>query len=259
MKQFPYDKFKSIFMLEIKALFFHFIEQNRDKKPYAFVLVPRKCAVANDAGIFSDFEFYSLAANGNTIVDFELHKNTLSTRDSLDDTIKIYTDFASEHPDLADTVASLLRREEREFELAASGYSFSNPEGDGLMYKYSSEEWSNDAFTSNDFPKTNLIIGNYILENNDKADFIDEEGEYTDIFVQFETEFLNFLISCLKQLRAEKYFESVYPERIFINFEVWEHYSNEEMVRIFEELNSKEEAKEFARWMLGDDQPETDA
>ena len=63
----------------------------------------------------------------------------------------------------------------------------------------------------------------------------------------------------MKELRAEKYFESVYPERIFINFEVWEHYTNEEMVRIFEELNSKEEAKEFARWMLGDDQPETDA
>ena len=61
----------------------------------------------------------------------------------------------------------------------------------------------------------------------------------------------DFLIKCLKQLRDEKYFESVYPERILINFEVWEYYNEDEMMRIFEELNTKEEAKLFSRFLYG--------
>ena len=59
------------------------------------------------------------------------------------------------------------------------------------------------------------------------------------------------MIKCLKQLRDEKYFESVYPERILINFEVRKFYSEDEMMRIFEELNTKEEAKLFARFLYG--------
>ena len=49
-----------------------------------------------------------------------------------------------------------------------------------------------------------------------------------------------------------KYFESVYPERILIDFQVEEYYDNEEkMIHIFEELNTKEETKLFARFLYG--------
>ena len=60
------------------------------------------------------------------------------------------------------------------------------------------------------------------------------------------------MIKCLKQLQDEKYFESVYPERILIDFQVEEYYDNEEkMIHIFEELNTKEETKLFARFLYG--------
>ena len=60
------------------------------------------------------------------------------------------------------------------------------------------------------------------------------------------------MIKYLKQLRDEKYFESVYPERILINFQVEEYYDNEKkMIHIFEELNTKEKTKLFTRFLYG--------
>ena len=65
MKPFPYDKFYPIFMKELKSVFFHFIEQNKGKKPYIFVLkAPDYIAVNHPKS-------YCLGANGNTVVDFE--------------------------------------------------------------------------------------------------------------------------------------------------------------------------------------------
>ena len=71
MKPFPYDEFKPVFMEELKDLFVRFIEWNRDKKPYAFVLAAGLCTVCNEAGALSDVEFYALWAGGNTVVDFD--------------------------------------------------------------------------------------------------------------------------------------------------------------------------------------------
>lgn len=83
------------------------------------------------------------------------------------------------------------------------------------------------------------------MEN--EADFLDEIGGCNDAFFELETEFLNFLIGCLKRLRAEGYFESVYPERISINCQPWyTWFSTEEEMRIFGELNSPEEARLYA-------------
>ena len=119
---------------------------------------------------------------------------------------------------------------------------------DALNYKYSVEEWPPKTFSDNGFPKSDSMILAYITENEQN---ITDEEKYTEELTKFKTEFFNFLIKSLKQLRDEKYFESVYPERMLINFEVWEFYSEEEMMRIFEELNTKEEAKLFARFLYG--------
>ena len=89
----------------------------------------------------------------------------------------------------------------------------------------------------------------YITENEQN---ITDEEKYTEELTKFKTEFFDFLIKCLKQLRDEKYFESVYPERILINFQVEEYYDNEKkMIHIFEELNTKEETKLFAQFLYG--------
>ncbi len=120
---------------------------------------------------------------------------------------------------------------------------------DILDYKYSVEEWLKKTFTDNGFPKSDSMILAYITEN--EQDITDEE-KYTEELTKFKTEFFDFLIKCLKQLRNEKYFESVYPERILINFQVEEYYDNEKkMIHIFEELNTKEEAKQYARALYG--------
>ena len=41
MKSFPYDEFYPVFMEELKSIFSRFIERNRDKKPYIWLLAIR--------------------------------------------------------------------------------------------------------------------------------------------------------------------------------------------------------------------------
>jgi hypothetical protein len=138
----------------------------------------------------------------------------------------------------------------------STGYSYDNPKGYGVEFKYNSEEWlaeawRNNSFSYNDFSKANSIIFNYIIENEDMIVKEKEKNyEFTEGFKAFRTEFFSLLIKCLKQLRDEKFFESVYPERVLINFEVREYYDNDEIIRIFESLNTKEEAELFAEWLL---------
>jgi hypothetical protein len=131
----------------------------------------------------------------------------------------------------------------------SDGYSYANTTNEvALVYKYSADEWNNEAFTDNDFSKSNSIIQDYVIENRDMIE--EKDYQFTEGFKVFRTEFFSFLIKCLKQLRDEKFFDSVYPERVLINFEVREYYENEEMVRIFECLNTKEETELFAEWIL---------
>jgi hypothetical protein len=132
-------------------------------------------------------------------------------------------------------------------------YSYDNPKGSGLVFKYNSEEWSaeawrNNSFSNNDFSKANQIIFNYIIENEDMIE--DKDYQFTEGFKAFRSDFFSFLIKCLKQLRDEKFFDSVYPERVLVNFEVREYYEDEEIIRTFESLNTKEETELFAEWIL---------
>ena len=228
MKPFPYDEFYPVFMEEIKSIFSRFVEQNRDKKPYIFALTVREWMS------FNYFECYHLDANGNTVVDFEsLGMGSLAELDSR----------LGEWVAKRDADGIPLDKETKRLR------KFFGIAPDILDYKYSVEEWLKKTFTDNGFPKSDSMILAYITENEE--DITDEE-KYTEELAEFKTEFFKFLIKCLKQLRDEKYFESVYPERILINFQVEEYYDNEKkMIHIFEELNTKEEAKLFARFLYG--------
>ena len=228
MKPFPYDEFYPVFMEELKSIFSRFIEQNRDKKPYIFALTVREWMS------FNYFECYHLDANGNTAVDFE--SQGMGSLAELNSRLKEWVAKREADGIPLDKETKRLRK----FFGIASGV---------VDYKYSSEEWCNEAFTNNDFPKSDSMIWAYITENEQN---ITDEEEYTEELTKFKTEFFDFLIKYLKQLRDEKYFESVYPERILINFQVEEYYDNEKkMIHIFEELNTKEEAKLFARFLYG--------
>ena len=228
MKPFPYDEFYPVFMEELKTLFSRFIEQSRDKKPYIFALTVREWMS------FNYFECYHLDANGNTVVDFEsLGMGSLAELDSR----------LGEWVAKRDADGIPLDKETKRLR------KFFGIAPDILDYKYSVEEWLKKTFTDNGFPKSDSMILAYITENEE--DITDEE-KYTEELAEFNTEFFKFLIKCLKQLRDEKYFESVYPERILINFQVEEYYDNEKkMIHIFEELNTKEEAKQYARALYG--------
>jgi len=228
MKPFPYDEFYPVFMEELKSIFSRFIEQNRDKKPYIFALTVREWMS------FNYFECYHLDADGNTVVAFEsLGMGSLA---ELDFHLR---EWVTKREEDGIPLGKETKRLRKFFGIAS----------DALDYKYSVEAWMNEAFTNDDFPKSDSMILAYITEN--EQDITDEE-EYTEELTKFKTEFFDFLIKCLKQLRDEKYFESVYPERILINFQVEEYYDNEKkMIHIFEELNTKEEAKLFARFLYG--------
>ena len=248
MNPFPYDELRPVFMEELKALFSRFIEQNKEKKPYIFALrAPDYIAINHPNS-------YCLGANGNTIMDFESPRKEPSPEER-EKTTRAISNLSLDDP-LEAEIAAMFQAD-----LAGSGYSFAKPEGDAFYYKYCSEEWRNTFFTANDFPKSNSMILAYIIENekdigddSDEApssETYDRDSGYSEGFVKFRTEFFNFLIKCMRQLRDEKYFESVYPERVMINFEVREYFTEEEQIRIFEELNSKKEAKEFARYLYG--------
>ena len=226
MKPFPYDEFYPVFMEEIKSIFSRFVEQNRDKKPYIFALTVREWMSSNY------FECYHLDADGNTAVDFE--SQGMGSLAELDSRLGEWVAKREADGIPLDKETKRLRKS---FGIAP----------DILDYKYSVEEWLKKTFTDNGFPKSDSMILAYITENEQN---ITDEEKYTEELTKFKTEFFDFLIKCLKQLRDEKYFESVYPERILINFQVEEYYDNEKkMIHIFEELNTKEEAKLFARFL----------
>lgn len=236
MKSFPYDKLYPVLMEELKALFSRFIEQNKDKKPYFFALKARDCIAADT--------LTCLYAIGNTMVDFETRGRASAVE---------------LHSGMKSMIAKMEADGESEEEVAKWHRLF-EVENLYYYYRYNSEEWINKTFTDNDFPKSNAIILDFYEENeenvfdedeNVELDGYDRDSGYSDEFIKFRMEFFNFLIKSLKQLRDEKYFESVYPERILINFEVREYFSEEEMIHIFEELNTKEEAKLFARFLYG--------
>ena len=228
MKPFPYDEFYPVFMEELKSIFSRFIEQNRDKKPYIFALIVREWMSSNY------FECYHLDANGNTAVDFE--SQGMGSLAELNSRLKEWVAKREADGIPLDKETKRLRKS---FGIAP----------DILDYKYSVEEWLKKTFTDNGFPKSDSMILAYITENEQN---ITDEEKYTEELTKFKTEFFDFLIKYLKQLRDEKYFESVYPERILINFQVEEYYDNEKkMIHIFEELNTKEETKLFARFLYG--------
>ena len=227
MKPFPYDEFYPVFMEEIKSIFSRFVERNRDKKPYIFALTVREWMSSNY------FECYHLDANGNTAVDFE--SQGMGSLAELDFRLGEWDAKREADGIPLDKETKRLRK------------SFGIASG-VVDYKYSVEEWPPRTFSDNGFPKSDSMILAYITENEQN---ITDEEKYTEELAEFKTEFFDFLIKCLKQLRDEKYFESVYPERIVINFEVMEYYSEEEEMRIFEELNTKEEAKQYARALYG--------
>jgi hypothetical protein len=204
-------------MEEVKSLFSRFISLNKDKKPYIFtVCVSDEIAIDHPNS-------YCLWANGNTIVDFES------------------TGFSYADPYVNPDGWELVER-----------YQRIPPFKWALSAKYSQDEWSNKAFTSHDFLKSDSIISHYVIVEN-KDEFASEVCMFTEEFMKFRTDFFNCLIKCLKQLRDEKFFDSVYPERILINFEVREYYNNDDMIRIFEVLNTREEAELYARECLGVD------
>ena len=228
MKPFPYDEFYPVFMEELKSIFSRFIEQNRDKKPYIFALTVREWMS------FNYFECYHLDANGNTAVDFE--SQGMGSLAELDSRLGEWVAKREADGIPLDKETKRLRK------------SFGIASG-VVDYKYSVEEWPPRTFSDKGFPKSDSMILAYITENEQN---ITDEEKYTEELAEFKTEFFDFLIKCLKQLRDEKYFESVYPERILINFQVEEYYDNKEkMIHIFEELNTKEEAKLFARFLYG--------
>ena len=183
---------------------------------------------------FNYFECYHLDANGNTAVDFESQG-----MGSLAELNSRLGEWVAKREADGIPLDKETKRLRKSFGIAP----------DILDYKYSVEEWLKKTFTDNGFPKSDSMILAYITENEQN---ITDEEKYTEELTKFKTEFFDFLIKCLKQLRDEKYFESVYPERILINFQVEEYYDNEKkMIHIFEELNTKEETKLFARFLYG--------
>ena len=147
MKPFPYDEFYPVFMEELKSVFFRFIEQSKGKKPYIFVLK------APDYIVINHPKSYCLGANGNTVVDFEStgKESAAELKSDFKNMIaKMETDsdFQTDR-ELQDIAANLRKKVNRD--------SFE------YDYKYNSEEWINETFTDNDFPKSNAIILDYYL------------------------------------------------------------------------------------------------
>jgi hypothetical protein len=228
MKPFLFDEFYLVFLEEVKSLFSRFISFNKDKKPYIFVVC------APDYIAYNNPISNCLWANGNTIVDLISYADPDAKSDGWE-------------LDLRDLRERYFLRDSSD--PALLDWALNHPKIWDLGLRYSADEWSNEAFTDNDFPRSNSIILDYVIENEDKI--TDEEDEYTEEFMKFRTDFFNCLIKGLKQLRNEKFFETVHPGRVLINLEVREYYDNDEIVRIFESLNTEEEAELFAEMYNG--------
>jgi hypothetical protein len=213
----------------VKSLFSRFISLNKDKKPYIFVVC------APDYIAYNNPISNCLWANGNTIADLVSYVDPDVKPDVKPDGWELGLRNLRERHFLKDSSdASLL------------DWAINHPKIWDLGLRYSADEWSNETFTKNDFPRSNLMILDYVIENEDKI--VGEDDKYTEEFMKFRTDFFNCLIKCLKQLRDEKFFETAYPEKVLINFEVREYYDKDEMIRIFECLNTKEEAELFAEY-----------
>ena len=188
MKPFPYDEFYPVFMEELKTIFSRFIEQNRDKKPYIFALTVREWMS------FNYFECYHLDANGNTAVDFE--SQGMGSLAELDSRLGEWVAKREADGIPLDKETKRLRK------------SFGIASG-VVDYKYSVEEWPPRTFSDKGFPKSDSMILAYITENEQN---ITDEEKYTEELTKFKTEFFDFLIKCLKQLRDEKYLAPRYKE-----------------------------------------------
>ena len=153
--------------------------ENRDKKPYIFALTVREWMTSND------FECYHLDADGNTVVDFE--SQGMGSLAELDFRLGEWVAKREADGILLDKETKRLRK-------------FFGIASDALDYKYLVEAWMNKTFTNNDFPKSDSMILAYITENEQN---ITDEEKYTEELTKFKTEFFDFLIKCLKQLRDE--------------------------------------------------------
>ena len=234
-KPFPYDEFCPVFMEELKSLFSRFIDQKRDERPYAFALVPMKYYKPSDYPYFHfpyQSDLFFLRASGNTVAAFDSRG------------VGTAAEFRARAKELvARREAEGIPLEKESKKLCREVFGDDRPAA--FTYYYYSEWWKDDTFTDEDFSRSNAIIENYLMEN--EADLLDPFDSDYEAYEDLETELLDRLIGCLKRLRAEGYFESVYPERISINCQPWyTWFSTEEEMRIFEELNSPEEAKLYA-------------
>lgn len=132
-------------------------------------------------------------------------------------------------------------------EFEANGYCYTTKDSDELYYKYCADEWNDHSISENDFPECNKIILEYIIENENVIS--DQSFNYSAEFNQFREDFFELLIQSLAQLRAEGFFKSVYEEHILINFEVRDYYQEDEMLEIFERVNTKEDVGLYANWL----------
>ena len=65
MSVFPFDKFQTVFIDEVKKNFIQFVNENKEKRPYIFVIsVPDYIAINHPHS-------YCITFNGNTIEEFE--------------------------------------------------------------------------------------------------------------------------------------------------------------------------------------------
>ncbi|MBP1907557.1 hypothetical protein J2Z32_004232 [Paenibacillus turicensis] len=129
----------------------------------------------------------------------------------------------------------------------ANGYCYTTTDSDELYYKYCADEWNDHSISENDFPECNKIILEYIIEN--ETVISDDDFNYCAEFIQFREDFFETLIQLIEQLKAEGFFKSVYQEHLLINFEVRDYYQEDEMLKIFERLNTKEDAGLYAKWL----------
>lgn len=194
MNSFHFDRFKEVFIKEIKSVFPQFIDKYKDKKPYIFtILVPDYIAINHQKS-------YCISFNGNTTDEFE-----------------------------------------------AKGYCYTTTDSGELYYKYCSDEWDNHSISENDFPECNKIVLKYIIENEKVIS--DQDCNYSDQFLQFREDFFETLIESLEELREDGFFKSIYQEHILINFEVREYYQEDEMLEIFERLNTEEDLCLYEKWL----------
>jgi hypothetical protein len=197
-----FDEFYPVFVEEVKSLFSRFISLNKDKKPYIFVVCMPDYITYNTP--ISNY----LWANGNTIVDLVSYADPDVNPDVNPDGWELDLRNLRERYFLKDSSNSSLL-----------DWALNHPKIWDLGLRYSADEWSNEAFTGKDFPKSNSIILDYVIENEDKL--TNEDCNFTEEFIKFikfRTDFFECLIKVLKQLRDEKFFDAVYPERILINF-----------------------------------------